>query len=375
MGNQTLDEHLGYLRDSVRLQRFRAAVDKVVSPGARVVDLGCGSGILGMLCLRAGASHVDAIDASAAIELARQAYERQGWGPFVHFIHDSSFRVELEERADVVICDHVGYFGIDYGLIETLTDARRRFLKPGGRVVPQRLQLQLALAQSEAGHKLAQAWNEPDVPPDFRWVRSLGVNAKYPVNLRREDILSTPVDLAAIDLGTESPEFFSWALELEVTHSGVAHGLAGWFDCELVDGIFMSNSPFSAEPIRRPQAFFPLDEAWVVEQGDRLNVALQARPQDHLYAWEVKHLRTGRSVRLSTWLGDLLNADRIRKTRPDAKPTLTRTARARQTVLACCDGTRTVREILAVVTTQHSSLFPSPGEAERFVLSVLSANT
>ena len=50
-----LDEHLGYVADRIRLERFRAAIAKAITAGDRVADLGCGSGILGLLCLRAGA--------------------------------------------------------------------------------------------------------------------------------------------------------------------------------------------------------------------------------------------------------------------------------------------------------------------------------
>ena len=44
-----LDEHLGYVADRTRLEQFRAAFAKVVCAGDQVADLGCGSGILGLL--------------------------------------------------------------------------------------------------------------------------------------------------------------------------------------------------------------------------------------------------------------------------------------------------------------------------------------
>ena len=42
-----------------------------------------------------------------------------------------------------MLCDHLGYFGFDYGIIELLQDARERFLKPRGIVVPSRVKLML----------------------------------------------------------------------------------------------------------------------------------------------------------------------------------------------------------------------------------------
>ncbi len=57
-----LDEHLGYRPARTRLQQFRAAIAAIVRPGDTVDDRGCGSGILGLLCLQAGAGHVFGID-------------------------------------------------------------------------------------------------------------------------------------------------------------------------------------------------------------------------------------------------------------------------------------------------------------------------
>ena len=150
------------LLDAIRLEQFTTAVAQVVQPGDRVADVGCGSAVLGLLCLQAGAGHVDAIDSTAAIEIARQSLTRAGWGEQANFIHGKSFQVDLPEPVDVVICDHVGYFGFDYGLVETMADARHRFLKkPGGRLIPGRLQLQLGAVESDKCRQLAEGWQAP----------------------------------------------------------------------------------------------------------------------------------------------------------------------------------------------------------------------
>ncbi|WP_169248250.1 methyltransferase domain-containing protein [Candidatus Competibacter phosphatis] len=131
-----LDEHLGYVADRTRLERFQTAIARVIRPGDCVADLGCGSGILGLLCLQAGADRMYGIDSTIMIEVARETFSRVGWAERTTFIRGHSHRIELPERVDMVICDHVGYFGFDYGIVHTLQDARRRFLKPGGDVDP-----------------------------------------------------------------------------------------------------------------------------------------------------------------------------------------------------------------------------------------------
>jgi len=145
-----LEEHLGYVADRIRLERFQTAIAQTLNAGDRVADLGCGSGILGLLCLQAGAGRVYGIDSTTMIEVARETFSRAGWAERATFVRGHSHRVVLPEPVDVVICDHVGYFGFDYGIVHTLQDARRRFLKPGGSLIPARIRLQLGAVESES---------------------------------------------------------------------------------------------------------------------------------------------------------------------------------------------------------------------------------
>ena len=370
-----LDEHFSYVADAIRLRQFRSAVAQVVQPGDRVADVGCGSAVLGLLCLQAGAGHVDAIDSTAAIEIARQSLTQAGWGDKASFFHGQSFQVELSEPVNVVICDHVGYLGFDYGLIETLADARRRFLKPGGRLIPGSLRLKLGAVESEKCHQLAEGWRAHGIPGEFHWLRQHGINTKHAVNLQADEVLAGPAELGCIDLQAENPDFFSWTVELTMARDGVLHGLAGWFECELAENVWMTNSPLSAEAIKRSQAFLPIDGPLSVKAGDIVSATVMARPADRLIAWEVRHPASGSKFNHSTWLGDLLMQEQLGKTRPGHVPQLSRVARAKALVMGYCDGHRTVAQIRETVLHDHPDLFPSPSEITRFVDAVLGGNT
>ena len=370
-----LDEHLGYVSDPIRLEAFRTAIARSVLLGDRVADLGCGSAVLGLLCLQVGAGHVYAIDSTVAIEIARDSLHRSGWASQTSFIHNASYRAELPERVDVAICDHVGYFGFDYGLIAMLADARHRFLKPGGKLVPGRLRLHIAAVESDKCHALAEGWSAPGIPREFHWLRQNGVNSKYAVNLQGADVLAGPSELACIDLYADNPQFFSWNAELRVECDGVLHGLAGWFECELAEGVWMTNSPLSDQAIERCQAFFPIDQPLLVKAGELVNVTVSARPANNLIAWEVRHPATGKRFSHSTWQGDVMMPHQLVRSHPDYVPQLSTTARAKALVLALCDGQRSVSEIQAAVRREHPHLFPSEQEIVRFVASVLRSST
>lgn len=369
------EEHLGYVSDLVRLKQFRAALAKTIRPGNCVVDLGCGSGILGLLSLQAGAGRVYAIESSGVIEVARETFKRAGRDQQASFIHGKSQQVELPERADVVICDHVGYFGFDYGIIRFMDDARRRFLKPGGTLIPSRIVLRLAAVESETGHRQAEGWSAEAVPQEFRWLRTHSVNTKHAVKYSRNDLLGAAVVLGDIDLQSDQPDYLSWAVELRVERDGVLHGLGGWFECELADGVWMTNSPLAEEAIQRSQVFLPVDKPVAVNAGDAIRATIMARPEDQLIAWTVELPASGQRFSQSTWQAGLFAPEHLVRTKPGHVPQLSAAGRAHLTVLGYCDGTRTAQEIERAVLHDHPDLFPNREEIAGFVAQVLGRDT
>ena len=369
------EEHLGYLSLPHRIDFYRVAVENLVQPGDRVVDLGCGTAVLGLLCLQAGAAHVYAIDSTAVIEVAREVLTRAGWAPKADFIRGSSFQVDLPERVDVVICDHVGYFGFDYGLIGLLADARKRFLKPGGTLMPSRLTPHVGAVESQKCQQLADAWQSLGIPPEFHWVRQHSVNSKHAVNLQRSELLTDSAELCCIDLQVNQPDFYSWSARLTVQRDGVLHGLAGWFECELAEGVWMTNSPLSDAGIDRSQAFLPIEQALPVKCGEVLDVKVMARPADNMIAWVVAHPASGSRFSHSTWQGDLLERERLARSHPEHVPQVSRTAQARSLVLGYCDGQRSMAQVQEAMLRDHPALFPSTEEITRFVTTVLSRDT
>ena len=169
-----LDEHYDYHSTRNRNALFERAIAATVRPGDRVADLGCGTGVLGLMCLKAGAGFSYEIETGPILEAARETFMRAGFAERAAFIREKTNRVTLPEPVDLLICDHVGYFGIDYGIIAMLQDARRRFLAPGGRIMPRRLVLRLAPVSSRKTFRRVTRWRAPKIAPEFRWLNDLG---------------------------------------------------------------------------------------------------------------------------------------------------------------------------------------------------------
>ena len=74
-----IDAHRQFLEDAVRLDAFSRAIAEVVRPGHVVVDLGSGTGVLGLLACRAGASRVYSVDQTGMAAFAPMFFPGGNW--------------------------------------------------------------------------------------------------------------------------------------------------------------------------------------------------------------------------------------------------------------------------------------------------------
>jgi protein arginine N-methyltransferase 1 len=374
-----LTEHLDYVSTRNRTPLFAAAIGRVVAPGDTVLDLGCGVGILGALALRAGAARVVAVDrgpvATLAADVLARACAALGRGAAVEAHMAEADDLSLAAPADVVVCDHVGYFAIDYGILKLLADARGRLLRPGGRIVPAGVSLKLAPVASAEGRRKVDGWRADGVPAELHALRADAANAKYAVELAAADVLAAPQTVADIDFLTETRTVFSLETTFAAARDGTLDGLAGWFECTLAEGVTMTNSPLEEGRIGRPQAFFPIEEPIAVAAGDPLRVTMVARPHEHLFAWTVAHPASGARRRQFSAESLLLDPAARARARAESVPVPTRRARARAIVLSYCDGVRTLAEVEAAVLREHPDLLPEPGRIPSFVAAVLGEDT
>jgi len=372
---KVLTEHLGYLSDGIKLRAYRDAIARVVRQGDVVLDLGCGSGVLGLACLRAGASRVYFIDETPAIEIARRTMEQAGLASRAVFCRTRAQQTTLPERVDAIVCDHVGYFGIDYGILELLDDAAHRFLKPGGVVIPSELRLSICAVGSAVCRAFVSDWRGQSIPADYHWVGDIAAETRYAVTLAPGDLITGPAHLATIPLNVRSQSFLSWTAELVATRDGWVDGLAGWFECRLTGDVWMTNGPRSSDRVQRPQAFFPLATRIAVRMGDAMRVTVMARSADNLLSWAVEFPASGQRFSHSTWKGLLLDTQDLRRASPARIAALNSRGRARQIVLGYCDGTRTIAAVEQLVRRDHPDLFPSAEELSSFVTHVLAQET
>ena len=139
--------HHEMLSDRVRTESYRDAIQHADSPvaGARVLDLGCGTGILSMFSARSGASSVVGVDMSDIVHQAMDIVRENGLEDRVRLVKGRLEDVhELDgEKFDVIVSEWMGYFLLYEGMLDSVIAARKRYLAPGGRVLPNRCTMHL----------------------------------------------------------------------------------------------------------------------------------------------------------------------------------------------------------------------------------------
>jgi Ribosomal protein L11 methyltransferase (PrmA) len=369
-----VDEHREYLSDSARVAAFRQAIREIVTPGSVVLDLASGSGILGLMACEAGASRVYSVEVTGMVEIARAAAAANGYGDRLVGIHGMSTEVVLPERVDAIVCDQVGRFGFEAGILEHGTDARRRFLKSGGVMMPRRVDLFVAPVESPDTFAHVEFWGSRPAGFDFASARRWAVNTGYPVALQEQNFLAEPAQAASLDIMRCGAEPFEIRAAFRIARRGVLHGIGGWFASQLSPSVSISNAPTARSRINRRNAVLPIDQAVMVEPGDDVSVRIHVIPGALVVTWHVQVNRGVASIakfRHSTLNGMLFAREDLTRMNPRFIPTLTPRGEARRLVLELCDGTRLLEEVEQAVFARHGDLFASAADAQMFVSEVV----
>lgn len=262
--------------DDVRTHAFAAALEREVQEGDVVLDIGTGTGIFALIACRLGASKVYAIEPDEVIHVARDIARDNGFDDRIVFIQEMSTEVNLPEKVDVVVSDIRGILPLCGTNLVAIADARTRFMKDDGTLIPQRDTMMGVPVDSEDLYRLYdRPWAENDFGFDFGAGRRLVVNTWQDGRATQHDYLATPFNMITIDYRIVEHPDVRTSNRCTIQRDGVVHGFNLWFETELVPGIGFSTAPH--EPRRvYDSAFFPLEEAVEVQEGDRITFAFNA---------------------------------------------------------------------------------------------------
>jgi SAM-dependent methyltransferase len=311
----------GMITDTVRMDAYVRALRQAVKPGAVVLDIGTGTGIFALLACKLGARRVYAVEPSDAIDVAREIALANGCGDSIEFIQAVSTEITLPERADVIVSDLRGVLPFYERHLPAIEDARRRFLAPGGVLIPRRDTVSLACIEApEDFRRMAKPWSENAYGLDMRAAFKFVTNQWDSASVKVGQLVSEPQRCASVDYATvENPDFAA-TVNSTVTRAATAHGICAWFDATLAEGIEFSNAPGQPDAVYG-RAFFPWPQAVAVDTGDVVSITLCADlvGPDYLWRWDTRvadrrnpaHAKA--EFKQSSFFGTPLSPARLRK--------------------------------------------------------------
>jgi protein arginine N-methyltransferase 1 len=260
-----------------------------VKPGDVVLDLGAGSGLHSFFACQAGARKVYAIEFEPVIDLARAAAAKNGFSQKIEFLEGLSTDLELPEKVDVIITN-TGYLNV----LRYLPDARRRFLKPGGRLVPGSVtNAFVPVCANSAYADCVESWSGKVFGFDFSDFRLHAVHTPYYNQFSEGEFVAEPQDAPAIDYSRDLPKIFHWKLEFTAKRTDLIHGILGWYTFHLGGGAaFSTKPPLAYSPYIWSQYFFPLERPLPVREGEKISVSIdmcpEGREQEPVWKWELR---------------------------------------------------------------------------------------
>lgn len=317
------------------------------------MDVGTGTGVLAFFACRAGARKVYAVESSPAIELARQVCTRNGLQDRIVFLNDRSLDISLPEQVDVVVTETGASFGLQGGMLGSMIDARKRFLRKGGSVIPQSLELFVAPVEAPEMYQGIEVWNRELYGLDFSPIRSFAVNNHYRVKLQPQTFLSEPASLARISLSGAESTCVRGTASCIATRAGILHGIAGWAVTELAPGITFSNSP-SQPTIQWAHSLFPVEIPVPLHEGDCVKVTIASNDGAD-WRWQVETVTPPdrelspsegkRQFDQSTLHGFPVSKETLSRQASSYKPKLSAKGEAGLFVLSAFNGEKTIEEL------------------------------
>ncbi len=270
--------------DRIRHEAMQAALRATVVPGSVVVDLGSGPAIYGFMALELALSHVYAIDTDKSIFLGHQLAKQNGLDDRITFLPHMSFDVDLPEKADIVIGDLRDSTAFYSRNLDSFVDAKRRFLKPDGTLIPTTDRVFVAPISSPSLATRVSGWMNNPAGIDATPALELLANQPHHDHLGQDQIRSAPQTFADVVYGvSDGAAKPTWSGTVTVESPGVIDAIGIWFETVWTPGVTMKSGPGGAMVYRTMQ--LPILPAVTVKEGDQFSFSVKAAFTGEWYRW------------------------------------------------------------------------------------------
>ena len=246
--------HVPMMNEPRRNQAYFDALEAAITPASQVFEIGTGSGLLAMMAARLGAEHVTTCEAVPLIaDAAQRIVAENGYESTVAVIPKRSTDVavgqDLPRQADILVSEIFSSELLGEHVLPSIEDAKRRLLKPGGRVIP------------AAGSIMVALFGGDDLGRNLRVEDSFGFRLQHfnsivsdKQTIRRDDLAVEMLsdDTVGFRFDFESaashpPE--SKTLRIPVTKAGRCHGVIQWIRLQMDEDVVFENHPSRKSPV------------------------------------------------------------------------------------------------------------------------------
>mmetsp|Transcript_989 Transcript_989/g.1235 ORF Transcript_989/g.1235 Transcript_989/m.1235 type:complete len:365 (+) Transcript_989:93-1187(+) len=277
--------HEEMLKDEIRTRTYQSAIldnphifrDKIV------LDVGCGTAVLAMFAVQAGAKHCYAIDCSSIIDQAKLIVQKNGFSESITLIKGKVEEIELPvDSVDIVVSEWMGYFLLYESMLDTVIFARDKWLIKDGIIFPDKAIMYIsALEDAAVKRDRIDFWNDVygfDMTP----IKQIALCEPVVDVVDAKAIVTDAVPIVELDILTCRKEDASFASDfvLCAQRNDFINGFCAHFECaftQIHKPIGFSTSPFS-NYTHWKQTILYLEDAITICEGEKIYGRICCRP-------------------------------------------------------------------------------------------------
>lgn len=270
--------HFAMLNDVPRNDAYEEALRRAIKPGDVVLEIGTGAGLLSLMSVRAGASHVYTCEMVTPVaRKAREVVARNGMAEKITVLEKRSDEVEvgkdLPARARILVSELFDSNVLGEGVLPSLEDAHARLLEPGATIIPRAASAMVELAGGLSLERVVRVGKCSgfDLSPlnDFSPERIIfdGTHVEY-------ERYSEPFEALRFDFREARHAPKEQEISIPVTRSGLCLGVVQWLRIEVDEAARYENRPFLTEPNLTPwlHALYTFERPVQVQAGQTLRL-------------------------------------------------------------------------------------------------------
>ena len=275
--------HYEMLGDLKRNQAYDDVIKRKVGKEDVVLDIGTGSGLLSLMCARAGAKKVYTCENISDIaDAAEDVIKENNYEERIKLFNTKSHSLEvgkhLDEKVDVLVSEILDAGLLGEGVIPTLRHARANLIKPDATIIPKSAEVKAVLIESDHIHAIL-----PLKEISGFKLKSFGRFQRSDLYITKQ-LGITPHTKLTDEQGIFDLDFYNLPkistpenpnqkeLTFTITKEGRLHAIAFWFELDLDEKLRLSSGP-GREMIHWGQAVFGFEER-KVKKGDLIKIQL-----------------------------------------------------------------------------------------------------